>query len=58
LFPSRFFLLVAAAETQLPLPLFFDPYIIIMSVSTSLQNKPAAAAKSSGRRSILEQEMF
>jgi hypothetical protein len=36
---------VAAAETQLPLLLFFDPYIILMTVSTSLPNQPAAAAK-------------
>jgi hypothetical protein len=41
---TSLFLPAAAAETQLPLPLFFDPYIIIMTVSTSLPNQPAAAA--------------
>jgi hypothetical protein len=45
-FHLAFFFFAAAAETQLSLPQFFDPYINIMTVSTSLPNHPAAAAKS------------
>jgi hypothetical protein len=41
---TSLFFYLRRRQTQLPLPQFFDPYINIMTVSTSLPNQPAVVA--------------